>query len=169
MILHCTKKLATKLPNVQTQVLTETSPVGSWHANLYHFDRRQCVLFTHDVTRYTVFIPGLVKSHFNNFDECFKGIFLASLSMIGVPDNQLARAELAMGRMVFDTCTDRSVLGSMNNLKHMVQARVNHVANVMELDALKVTNWLTDTPMSSKIRPDYGWPQNDMKALIATL
>jgi len=161
--------MAAKLPNVQSQAQIETSPLGSWHANLYIFDRRQCVLFTHDETRYSVFIAGLVKSHFEHFDECFKGMFLASLSMIGVPDNQLARAELAMGKMVLDTCTDRSVLASMNNLQQMVQARINNVANVMDLDLLELNTWLTDTPMSSKDRPDYGWPQEDMKALVAAL
>ena len=161
--------MAAKFPNVQSEPQIETSPLGSWHANLYTFDRRQCVLFTHDETRYTLFIPGLVKSHFENFDECFKGMFLASLSIIGVPDNQLTRAELAMGKMVLDNCTNRSVLGSMNNMKHMVHARVIEVANVMDLDILEVNYWLTDTPMSSKDRPDYGWPQRDMKALVATL
>ena len=102
MIVHCTKKLAAKFPNVSPESQTETSLLGSWHANLYTFDRRQCVLFTHDETRYSLFLSGLVKPMFENMDECFKGMFLASLFTLGVPDNQLKRAELALGKMTFD-------------------------------------------------------------------
>lgn len=58
MIIHCTKKLAAKLPAVSLEPLMETSPLGSWHANLYTIDRRNCLLFCHDDTRYTVFLPG---------------------------------------------------------------------------------------------------------------
>ena len=169
MIIHCTKKMAQKFPNVQSEILTETSPLGSWHANLYTFDRRQCILFTHDETRFSIFIPGVVKSMLDNFDEFFKGLFLGTLFTIGVPDNQLSRAELALGKMTFDTQTNRSVLGSMNNLKQMIHARVMSVDNVMDLDLIKLNYWLTGVPMRTSAKADYGWPQKDMKALVAAL
>jgi hypothetical protein len=38
---HCTQKLAAKLPEVSATPLAETSPLGSWHANLYTYDRRR--------------------------------------------------------------------------------------------------------------------------------
>lgn len=106
---------------------------------------------------------------FENFDELFKGMFLGSLFMLGVPDNQLKRAELALGKMTFDSNTDRSVLGSMTNLKHMIHARIIEVENVMDLDLLELNHWLTDIPMKSPAHSGYGWPQRDMKALVSTL
>jgi hypothetical protein len=48
MIFHCSKKLATKLPDVSSVPLEETSPLGSWHGHLFSMDRRQCVMFCHD-------------------------------------------------------------------------------------------------------------------------
>lgn len=169
MIVHCTKKLAAKLPNSEPSSHSETGPLGSWHANLYTFDRRQCVLFTHDETRYSLFLTGVVKPMFENFDELFKGMFLGSLFMLGVPDNQLKRAELALGKMTFDSNTDRSVLGSMNNLKHMIHGRIVEVDNVMDLNLLELNHWLTGIPMKSPARPNFGWPQKDMKALVSAL
>ena len=169
MIVHCTKKLAAKFPNVTSEPQTETSPLGSWHANLYTFDRRQCVLFTHDETRYSLFLTGVVKPMFENMDEFFKGMFLGSLFSIGVPDNKLKRVELALGKMTFDSNTDRSVLGSMTNLKHMIHARVVEVENVMDLDLLELNHWLTNIPRKSLAHPNFGWPQREMKALVATL
>jgi hypothetical protein len=61
VIIHCTQKMAIKLPGVSATPLAETSPLGSWHAHLYTYDRRQCVLFCHDESRYCLFLPGLVK------------------------------------------------------------------------------------------------------------
>jgi len=84
MIIHCTKKLAAKLPVVSTDLLTENSPLGSWHANLYTIDRRNCLLFCHDETRYTLFFPGLRKPHFAELDRWFREAFTASLAYMGM-------------------------------------------------------------------------------------
>jgi hypothetical protein len=169
MIIHCTKKLATRFPIVHSEALTETSPLGSWHANLYTFDRRQCLLFTHDETRYSLFFPGVIKPMFDNFDEVFKGLFLGSLFFLGVPDNQLSRVELAMGKMTFDVNTDRSVLSTMNNHKHMVHARVVEEENVMDMDILALNYWLSDMFVSTKTHPDYWVPNRKMKDFVASL
>ena len=62
MILHCSHKLAAKLPDVSSAPLDETSPLGGWHGHLFTLDRRQCVMFMHDATRYALFLPGLRKA-----------------------------------------------------------------------------------------------------------
>ncbi len=147
MIIHCTKKLAAKLPHVSADQLTENSPLGSWHANLYTIDRRNCLLFCHDETRYTLFLPGLRKQDFAELDRWFKELFMASLAYLGMADNHVRRAELALGKINFDTCTDRSVLGSLNQMHFMLGGRVNEVENVMLLNPLSVNRWLCDYPV----------------------
>lgn len=69
MIIHCTQKLAAKLPEISATPLQETNPVGSWHAHLYTYDRRQCVLFCHDKSRYCLFLPGLLKRDLQNLAD----------------------------------------------------------------------------------------------------
>lgn len=147
MIIHCTKKLAAKLPAVSDTPLTETSPLGSWHANIYTIDRHHCLLFCHDDTRYTVFVPGLRKQHFSELGRWFKEAFTASLAYIGMADNQVRRAELAIGPVVFDTCTDRSVQGSLNQMRFMLEGQLDEVDNVMLLNPLSVTRWLCHYPV----------------------
>jgi hypothetical protein len=105
MILHCTQKLAARLPNMSTTPLAETSPLGGWHGNLYQIDRRQCVLFCHDETRYMLFLPGLKKAHFENLGRLHRDLFLLSLAAHGVPDAKIMRAGLALGPAVFDRAT----------------------------------------------------------------
>ncbi len=166
MIIHCTQKLAKKLPDVSKETHTETSPLGSWHANLYTIDRRNCVLFCHDATRYTVFIPGLRKAQFAELGRWLKEAFLASLSYMGLADNTVRRAELALGAVQFDTCTNRSVLGSLNQMKFMLDARVAEVEDVMLLNPLSVTRWLCHYPVN--IKGEKGFWMAD-KAMIARM
>ena len=71
MIIHCTKKLAARLPNVSPVPLDEDNPLGSWHAHLYTIDRRNCLMFCHDETRFTLFMAGLKKPDFGNLTSWF--------------------------------------------------------------------------------------------------
>lgn len=147
MLIHCTKKLAAKIPAVDSDELTESSPLGNWHANLYIIDRRNCLLFCHDETRYTLFLPGLRKPQFAELDEWFKELFTASLASLGMTDSQVRRAQLALGKVRFDTSTDRSVLGSLNQMHFMLDAHACEVEDVMLLDPLSVTRWLCHYPV----------------------
>ncbi|WP_420870698.1 DUF6933 domain-containing protein [Mariprofundus erugo] len=62
MIIHCTKKLAAKLSDVSAEPLMDSNPLGSWHANLYTIDRRNCVMFCHDQTRFVLLMVGVKKA-----------------------------------------------------------------------------------------------------------
>lgn len=103
MIIHCTKKLAAKLPEVSSGVLTETSSLGSWHAHLYVIDRRNCLLFCHDKTRYKAFLPGLWQPQPVELGRWFKEALTSSFAYMGLPDNKVRRAELVLGAVQFDT------------------------------------------------------------------
>jgi hypothetical protein len=167
MIIHCTKKLAAKVPRVSSEPQTETSPLGGWHANLYIIDRRNVLLFCHDDTRYTVFLPGLRKAEFAELGRWFREAFTASLAYMGMADNQVRRAELALGPVVFDTNTNRSVLASLNQMRFMLDGRLEEVEDVMLLNPLSVTRWLCHTPVSSG--RDNWFADQAMMARVAAL
>lgn len=113
MLLHCTQKLAAKLPDVSATPLADSSPLGSWHAHLYSYDRRQCVLFCHDESRYCLFMPGLVKADFADLGCLHRELFLTTLRAQNIPEATLKRITLALGPLRCDRKTDRSVLGSL--------------------------------------------------------
>lgn len=169
MIIHCTKKLAAKLPEVSGEVLTETSPLGSWHAHLYVIDRRNCLLFCHDETRYTVFLPGLRKPELTELGRWFKEAFTASLAYMGLPDHQVRRAELVLGAVQFDTNTDRSVQGSLNQMRFMLDGRLEEVSDVMLLNPLSVTRWLSSTPVSVRGGKEFWMADDAMAEKVAAL
>jgi hypothetical protein len=168
MILHCSKKLAAKLPDVSLAPLEETSPLGSWHGRLFTMDRRQCVMFCHDATRYVLFLPGLRKEHFAELGSMwFCPLYLATLAMFGCPDTQIRKVELALGPMRFDTATDRSVQGSLRVAKQDLEAWLHRVPNVMDLDPLKMSCWLNERP--STIYGKWVWPEKAMLEAVARL
>ena len=169
MIIHCTKKIAAKLSDVYSETQIETSPLGSWHAHIYVFDDLDCILFTHDETRYSLFFPGAIKPMLENIEEVFKHLFLDSLAYLEVPKNQLSKVELALGKIIFDTNTDRSVLSSMRNHSDMVNARVLKEEYVMDIDIFPLNYWMSDMFVSTKTKPDYWIPNNKMKELVASL
>lgn len=168
MILHCSKKLAAKLPGVSPVPLDETSPLGSWHGHLLSFDRRQCVMLCHDKTRYVLFLPGLRKEHFADLDRaCLRPLFLATLVALGCTTAQLRKAEQAWGSVRFDTATDRSVQGSLRVAKWDAEAWVYQAPNVMDIDALALSHRLNERP--TMVRGVLVWPDRAMRQLVDAL
>lgn len=168
MILHCSRKLADRLPEVSVAALEETSPLGSWHGHLFTLDRRQCVMFVHDATRYALFMPGLRKPQFAELgSKWFRLLYTAALATAGIPDVQIRKVELALGPVRFDTATDRSVQGSLRVAKQELEAWLDDVPNVMELDPLAVSCRLNQRPAT--VHGKWLWPDRAMRAVVAAL
>jgi hypothetical protein len=166
MIIHCSKSLAAKLTGVSPTPLDESSPLGSWHAHLFTLDRRQCVMFSHDETRYCLFLVGLRKPHFDELgSKWFRELFTATLAVIGVPDKQIKKVELMLGPVRFDTATDRSVQGSINIARQDLRAWVFQLPNVMDVDPLKVSVRLNERPVT--VRGRFIHPDREMQQRVA--
>ncbi len=163
MILHCTQKMAGKLAEVSAAPFAEASPLGSWHANLLTIDRRLCVIFCHDATRYSLFLPGLSKVHFATLGRMHREFFLATLATLGVKGMTLHRVAMAMGPTRFDRATDRSVLGSMRMAGEELRWLLPET-NVMDCDPLALSVRLNDRPATVKGK----WisPDKEMLALV---
>ncbi|MGO9739124.1 MAG: GIY-YIG nuclease family protein [Desulfomonilaceae bacterium] len=67
MIIRCTQKLLAELKIGLMQEPSDNDPFWSWHANVFHVERRKCVLITNDMTLFTMLIPGLKTPDFKSF------------------------------------------------------------------------------------------------------
>ena len=167
MIFHCTKALAAKLPYVSQIPLADANPLGSWHAHLHIIDRRQCIMFCHDTTRFILFESGLKKEQFQNLGQLQKQLYLAALISMGASDSILKRVELAMGPAHFDTVTDRSVLGTMNQSRSDFDYFIADCNNILEVDAILAARWLNKRPLTA--RGKWLWPDKSMLELVGQL
>ncbi|MCS6290748.1 MAG: hypothetical protein H8K10_17460 [Nitrospira sp.] len=142
--------------------------MSSWHGHLLTLDRRQCVLFCHDLTRYVLFMPGLRAPQLAELGQWHRDLFLAVLEAQGLRREQIARAGLMLGQLGVHRSTDRSVLGSMrvaaDDLKY---GMLNRIANVMELDPIATSLALNERPC--RVKGALVWPQQAMHELVARL
>jgi len=151
MIIHCTKKLAAKLPRVSSEPLTENNSLGSWHANLYTIDRRNCVMFCHDKTRFVLFMAGLKKEHFANLDFWFQDLFANTLLKLDYDTDLIEKALALLTPVQFDTECDRSVQGSMRTVRMQeLEMALYRTADVMELLPYSTSARLNDRPVTVK-------------------
>ena len=167
MIFHCTKALAAKLPSVSSRPLADANPLGSWHAHLHVIDRRQCIMFCHDMTRFVLFEAGLKKEQFQNLGQFHKQLYLAALISMGVPETTLKRVELAMGPASFDTATDRSVLGTLNQSRLEFDFFLDDYTNILEVDPLIAAKRFNHRPLTA--RGTWLWADEEMLALVSSL
>jgi hypothetical protein len=168
MIIHCSQKLAAKLPDVSPTSLEETSLLGGWHGHLLTLDRRRCVMFCHDATRYALFLPGLQKVHFAELgSKGFRPLYLATFAAFGCTPAQISKVALALGPVVFDMATDRSVQGSLRVAKQDLEALLYDVPNVRALDPVAVSCKLSHRPAT--IYGKWVWPDKAMLELVAGL
>lgn len=167
MILHCSQRLAGRLIGVSAAPLTEDSPLGSWHGHLFTLDRRQCVMFCHDTTRFTLFMAGLRKEHFANLGEWFRELFAGTLVMSRCNNAHINRALLALGPLRFDTAVNRSVQGTMRIAKWDLQAWLHGVPNVMDIDPLAMSCRLNERPVTAHGK--FMWPSRAMQEAMAAL
>jgi|GEM_PF-794029 len=168
MIIHATRKLAQRLPEVSTDPLPDDSPLGSWHADRFTLDHRQCALFCHDKSRAALFVAGLRRPQFVDLGgSVFRQIFTDTLVALGCPNPQVRRAVMALGPCRFDTATDRSVLGSMRIVRLDLEAMLWDFPNVMMADPVAVSCRLTRRPAG--IHGKTVWPQDRLRELVAGL
>lgn len=141
--------------------------MGGWHGHLFSVDRRQCVMFCHDATRYTLFLPGLRKQQFAELGSWFRQLFTATLALSGCPDAQVKKAELALGAVRHDMAINRSVQGSLRVARQDLECWVCDVPNVMYLDPLIYSKRLNERPAT--VLGKVLWPEREMREAIAAL
>ncbi len=177
--LHCTKKLLAKLPLQESGRLRSQQPgryaanddaessLSGWHANLILLQRRQCVLFVHDATRFPVFIPALKKAGLAELDYWFTDAFMNTLLKTGADDTLMQLARDVLGPLVCDNDCSRSVQGTLNPLAQALARRLeHHYASVMDMPVYGTGVWLADQPCSAKDVKGYFWPLRAMHAFL---
>lgn len=194
MQVHCTKKLMAKLPqnhkiNAQTQAtdLPQQLPdnvilfpgtelknkqqslqgLGQWHANLTLIQRRQCIMFVHDITRFGIIIPCVQKMDFAHLDNLFIDIFINTLLKLDYPFAVVDAASQLLTPFKYDTDCNRSVQGTM-------RVMISHIENLVWVDNIKVSEldpcsasaWVNEIPCTVKGQKDVVWPIKAMQEFI---
>ena len=183
--LHCTKKLIAKLPADATGRLQSSnslgnaaandesilpSPLSGWHANLIILQRRNCVLFVHDATRFPLLATCLTKPAFANLDWHFQHALMNTLLKLDASQDQLDAAATALTPLVCDTNCDRSVQGTMNQMKQDLERMLWYDGiDITELNPYRTGAWLANRPCGINGGKSYVRPDKEMLMLFDRL
>lgn len=165
----CTQKLGNELSSKPLTQAPDVRGFLGWHGNIDRLFRRKCVLLTNDATRFTLFIPGLVKKDFANFDQVFLHHFEMTLGRVNAQPAQIAQAKLLVGGFSYHKTHNRSVLGTLNDMKFeaefMLKTRLGRLPETEE-EHRWVAAILNGMPCSGKDIEDYIIPKQEMFKMI---
>lgn len=165
---RCTKKMLKQLRVAKSDLVGADDPpgsvLGSWYVNLFHIDRRKCVLFTNDRTLYSVLLHGLLKPDFDDLGRRFVTGLTANLRREGFPAEKIAALGMACYPVAFGTTQSRRVLGYMNEHIHVAKyiAALQH--QPIEQEILQLNHTINDTPMKSL---PTGYALKEMRVTLA--
>ncbi len=143
MLVHCTQKLLAEIPD---RLIHPSASGESWHANMLRVDRRKCVLFTHDATLYSVFVPGLKKPEFEHLDTVFGQRLFKALVGDEFPQTQIEWMLEACRVIRFARSSNRSVLGSMNDMRFHLRWHVEDEGGLANVDLAQLHHRLNRIP-----------------------
>jgi hypothetical protein len=146
LLIHCTQKLLAEIPD---RAIDPAASGESWHANLLRIDRRKCVLFTHDRTLYSVFAPALKKPEFEHLDEVFGQRLFKALMWDELPQTQIERMLEACRMIRFTRSSNRSVLGSMNDMRFQIGWYIDDGGGLANIDLAQFHHRLNRIPFGA--------------------
>jgi hypothetical protein len=165
----CTKKLAKELTAEPLSPAPDVRGFIGWHGNILRLFRRKSVLLVNDETRFALFIPGLVKKDFAEFDKVFRSHFERTLGYMGANPAQIAQAKLLLGGFSYHKTHNRSVLGTLNDLKvgidYIVKERFGRLPETEDEYRWLVT-FLNETPCRGKDLQGVVFPGTELLKMI---
>lgn len=118
LVLHCTQKLLAAAGERGVGEVPDADPLDSWHANLFHWERRKCVIVVNDCTLFPVLLFGVKQPQLSDLPRAFTERFCSQLHERKVPTYITDRVRRLYGEAKLTTTSDRSVAGSLNQFVH---------------------------------------------------
>lgn len=151
-ILRCTKKLQKEmgLRAVSNEpVEPESSPLGSWHANLMYIAKRKCVLFANDRTLFNFIATDVSRAEIRHLDQLFIGYLSCVLNEEDLPQGLVDRIVQECSAITYGNTNNRSVLGSMNDFALNYECRILDAGGVHSAQVPQIIKDLNHMPMGA--------------------
>ena len=175
MRIHVTRKLADKLKKAGFEIADapEESPsaLGEWHANITTIQRRQCLVFTHDQTRFTIALTGVTQKEIKALTLWFSDMLANTMMKLGFPDVLVEQATDQVGELSFDTQCSRSVQGTLRTMTVYLESYTWDGTDIMELGPYSLSASLNDRPCRIKgmKENEHLIPAREMRRLLEQL
>ena len=145
MIFRITQKLAKKIDEAPEAALPpEDNPFRDWHATLFTADRYQYILWMNTPSLYAIISRGANIGDSTSFIRRFEAALSASF---GEREKFIFNAHISpsLHSFVFSKISDRSTLGSMNELVYQARFHLSEEG----LSAWDTTDRINEIPMKA--------------------
>ena len=148
-LIRCTRKLLTEM---EARVASAAEPaqaarLGDWYAHLLRIDRKKCVIFTSERTLLTFLAVGLDRDAIRDYAALFQDGLRRLLESEGFAPGDVDRVLDEYQELALAPTTDRSVLGSLNDLARMAAAHIERDGGLRGCDLGAINHQLNRTPM----------------------
>lgn len=120
--------------------IEDTSPLLSWHVNIYPLNNRKHIIFINDLSRLCVIIDGVRSSQLTKLKEKFSSTLLTYLINEGIKRSQIDLYLRDGSEMTIAKTNSRSVLGTMKEITiHTTDTHLafkDHIARMKWLNRL---------------------------------
>jgi hypothetical protein len=114
-----------------------------WHAHVFLFNRRKCVLVMNNETRYNFILYGLKKDDFKRFDELLVKNITENLRADGIDQEIIEHYLEGHGQIQYAPTSDRSIIGQINEMIMVTQYKLEaYKDDNIEPDLYKINRML---------------------------
>ncbi len=164
-VIRCTKKLQREMGLKSADLSTaepDSLPLSSWHANLIFIGRRKCVLFVNDRTLFNFIAPDVRRAEIRDLASVFLSYLVCVLHAEQLPKPVVEQILAESAQVSFGSTTNRSVVGSMNDLVFHYELHILSAGGVHSAEVPSIIRRLNRMPMGAL---KYAFPIEELQAL----
>lgn len=150
--LKCTQKLLKSLKVKPEEAAPQPLWLYSWHVHWFTIDYLDSLLFTNDLTRYSVYVP-LPINHSplppsENIGRLFKRHLVKGMKADGIEQAHIERVKKEFKTYAFCKTDNRSVRGTQTDLTYMVEDYLYGDKGLSHIDLAGLHKFLNEIPHS---------------------
>ena len=163
--IYTSKKLETIVPEalIQNKSCGKSNPLGTWNATVFFVSHKKCLLITNSITRYSVIIPGIIKSDFKNLSEKFIDTLIEQLKRDNIPSKELIIKKIIGEITLHQTNNNRPIIGTQKYLLEAIDVWKLQFGRFENWDFRDINRRINGIPYKQ-----LGWlfPKDKMKILL---
>ena len=136
-------------PKDLCQDVPKLSYLGQWHANLIYIDRRKTLLFVNDRTLFNFIVPDVTRQQVRDLRKQFRTMLSCVLAAEDIPENVRKRILTEYEEVGFAKSSDRSVLGSSNDIAFHYKYQILRAGGVHSPQIPEIIRELNRMPMQA--------------------
>jgi hypothetical protein len=146
--LKCTKKLLEEMDAEPVAAEVESEGIlGDWYANLLRLERKKCVLFVNEQTRFCFLVPDLKRVHIKNLGVVFRDGLFGVLRSEGYQTPMIEHIISEYDALGYGKATNRAVLGSMTEYTKTYEYWIADEGGLASCDLKAITKQMNRTLM----------------------